>query len=108
MNPDLATSDDGWIKSGDYCYGGLPAGWPREWAVLRSLARRGVSPHDALRCVARLRQLHRRPNDEAVRRGPPVEKGTSLVRGMAPIRRKGIIALAGVPARRGGTGGTVH
>ncbi len=30
-HPELATSDDDWIKIGDYWYGGLPAGWPREW-----------------------------------------------------------------------------
>jgi hypothetical protein len=32
-NPALAKSDDRWIKRGDYWYGGLPAGWPREWVV---------------------------------------------------------------------------
>ena len=32
-NPDLAKSDDRWLKVGDYWYGGLPAGWPREWVV---------------------------------------------------------------------------
>lgn len=30
-SPDLAKSDARWIKIGDYWYGGLPAGWPREW-----------------------------------------------------------------------------
>jgi hypothetical protein len=29
--PDLATSNERWMKIGDYWYGGLPAGWPREW-----------------------------------------------------------------------------
>jgi hypothetical protein len=33
VNPDLAKSDDRWIRRGDYWYGGLPAGWPREWVV---------------------------------------------------------------------------
>jgi hypothetical protein len=33
VNPALAKSDDRWIKRGDYWYGGLPAGWPREWVV---------------------------------------------------------------------------
>jgi len=32
-NPALAKSDERWIKRGDYWYGGLPAGWPREWVV---------------------------------------------------------------------------
>jgi hypothetical protein len=32
-NPDLAKSDERWIKIGDYWYGGLPAGWPRDWVV---------------------------------------------------------------------------
>ena len=32
-NPDLAKSNDRWIKVGDYWYGGLPAGWPRDWLV---------------------------------------------------------------------------
>jgi len=32
-HPDLATSNDRWIKIGDYWYGGLPAGWPRDWVV---------------------------------------------------------------------------
>jgi hypothetical protein len=30
-HPDLAKSDQQWIKIGNYWYGGLPAGWPREW-----------------------------------------------------------------------------
>jgi hypothetical protein len=30
-NPDLAKSDARWIQIGDYWYGGVPAGWPREW-----------------------------------------------------------------------------
>jgi hypothetical protein len=30
-HPDLAKSNDQWLKIGDYSYGGLPAGWPREW-----------------------------------------------------------------------------
>ena len=33
VNPDLAKSDDRWTRIGDYWYGGLPAGWPREWVV---------------------------------------------------------------------------
>ena len=32
-NPNLAKSDEGWTKIGDYWYGGLPFGWPREWVV---------------------------------------------------------------------------
>lgn len=32
-NPDLAKSDKQWIQIGDYWYGGLPAGWPRDWVV---------------------------------------------------------------------------
>ena len=32
-NPDLAKSNERWIKIGDYWYGGLPAGWPRDWLV---------------------------------------------------------------------------
>jgi hypothetical protein len=32
-NPELGKSDKQWIKRGDYWYGGLPAGWPREWVV---------------------------------------------------------------------------
>src|SRR5437763_226637 len=32
-NPDLAKSDERWLKIGQYWYGGLPAGWPREWVV---------------------------------------------------------------------------
>lgn len=32
-NPELAKSDKQWIERGDYWYGGLPAGWPREWVV---------------------------------------------------------------------------
>ena len=32
-NPDLAKSDDRWLKIGEYWYGGLPAGWPRDWVV---------------------------------------------------------------------------
>ena len=30
-NPDLARSNDHWLRVGDYWYGGLPAGWPPEW-----------------------------------------------------------------------------
>ena len=29
-HPELAKSNDRWIKVGDYWYGGLPAGWPRD------------------------------------------------------------------------------
>jgi len=32
-NPALAKSDEHWIERGGYRYGGLPAGWPREWVV---------------------------------------------------------------------------
>jgi hypothetical protein len=32
-NPALATSNEHWMKIGDYWYGGLPAGWPRDWVV---------------------------------------------------------------------------
>ena len=32
-NPALAKSDERWLKIGQYWYGGLPAGWPREWVV---------------------------------------------------------------------------
>jgi len=30
-HPELETSDERWLKIGDFWYGGLPAGWPREW-----------------------------------------------------------------------------
>jgi hypothetical protein len=30
-HPELATSDAHWMKIDNYWYGGLPAGWPREW-----------------------------------------------------------------------------
>src|SRR5262245_14549790 len=30
-HPELAKSNDRWIKVGDYWYGGLPAGWARDW-----------------------------------------------------------------------------
>jgi hypothetical protein len=30
-HPELARSNDRWIKVGDYWYGGLPAGWPHDW-----------------------------------------------------------------------------
>jgi hypothetical protein len=33
VNPELARSDQHWVKIGDYWYGGLPMGWPREWVV---------------------------------------------------------------------------
>jgi len=33
VHPDLLKMDNNWIKRGDYWYGGLPAGWPREWVV---------------------------------------------------------------------------
>jgi hypothetical protein len=33
QQPSLATSDERWIKIGEYWYGGLPAGWPREWVA---------------------------------------------------------------------------
>ena len=32
-NPEPAKSDERWLKIGPYWYGGLPAGWPREWVV---------------------------------------------------------------------------
>jgi len=33
QHPELAKSNDRWIKVGDYWYGGLPAGWPRDWVT---------------------------------------------------------------------------
>ena len=32
-NPALAKSDERWVRIGEYWYGGLPAGWPRDWVV---------------------------------------------------------------------------
>jgi hypothetical protein len=33
QHPELAASNERWIKIGDYWYGGVPAGWPREWVT---------------------------------------------------------------------------
>ena len=32
-HPELEASNERWIKVGDYWYGGVPAGWPREWVT---------------------------------------------------------------------------
>ncbi len=32
-NPELAKSDEKWKEIDGYWYGGLPAGWPRDWVV---------------------------------------------------------------------------
>jgi hypothetical protein len=33
QHPELAASNERWIKIGDYWYGGVPAGWPRDWVT---------------------------------------------------------------------------
>jgi hypothetical protein len=33
QNPELARSDAGWTRIGNYWYGGTPFGWPKEWVV---------------------------------------------------------------------------
>lgn len=33
QHPELAASNERWLKIGDYWYGGVPAGWPREWVT---------------------------------------------------------------------------
>ncbi len=38
QHPELEASNERWIKIGDYWYGGVPAGWPREWLTDASAA----------------------------------------------------------------------
>ena len=38
QHPELAASNERWIKIGDHWYGGVPAGWPREWVTGASAA----------------------------------------------------------------------
>jgi len=33
QHPELEASNERWIKIGDYWYGGVPAGWPRDWVT---------------------------------------------------------------------------